>query len=374
MIPGKFVQSLLGYSCFVPNPLPPSDLKLSVSTLRLIEETTHALGKVDACRSILPNPDLLKFASLQLEAIASSTIENTVASAEEVILFQATHHAGREQVREVSNYGKALEQGVDLLAQRPISVNLLLEIHETLLLGVRGAVYGGKFKIGQNYIAQSKIDPIEKATFVPPPPEMTPQLMADLEKYINLNETEPKLVQIALTHYQFETIHPFADGNGRVGRLLIVLQLMQSGLVSAPLLYPSVYFEKTRDEYYTRLQTLRETADWEGWIKYFVEGLKYSAGLTISMVEAIHKVQRELRGRFREVRRQASLGRVLEAFCERPVMSVQAVSDMARVSFVTAQSAIKELEEEGILREMTGQKRSRLYSCTPILDVLFADN
>lgn len=372
MTPGRIAFSQLGYPCFFPDPLPPKNLALSTSTHRLIEKTVHALGKVDACRSLLPNPDLLKFASLQLESIASSTIENTIASAEEVILFRATQHAHREQVREVANYGAALELGVSLLEIRPISVNLLLKIHQELLSGVRGAVYGGRFKTAQNYIASSKSDSIERATFVPPPPEVTQDLMADLEKYINLNETEPKLVQIALTHYQFETIHPFADGNGRVGRLLIVLQLMQSGLITAPLLYPSVYFERTREQYYSKLQALRETGCWEDWIRYFVEGLLDSAEQTLTLVQAIQAIQIELRKKVREIRRQASLERVLEAFCEMPTMKAQDVANRAAVSFATAQSAIRELEKEGILREITGNKRSRIYACAPIMKVLFS--
>ncbi|MBV6458372.1 MAG: hypothetical protein HONBIEJF_01499 [Fimbriimonadaceae bacterium] len=366
------MTSIQGHKCFVPNPLPPKELHLSRRTQVLIEETTHALGRVDACRSLLPNPDLLQYASLRIEAIASSTIENTVASPDELVLFEVTKKTDRGQVREVANYGIALDEGVNLLKRLPISVNLLLKVHETLMRGVRGEVYGGRLKLAQNYIAPSKADPIERATYVPPSPADTPSLMSDLERYINLDPAEPKVVQVALAHYQFETIHPFADGNGRVGRLLIVLHLIQLGLLSAPLLYPSVYFERTRDQYYEELQRLRETGDWEAWIGYFVEGLREQAQHTLDLVAAIRAVQASLRAKAAGVRRHASMLRVLEAFMQNPVLSTRDAAIAAGLSFATAQSAIDGLGALGIVREVTGKRRGRIYICRPLVDTIFA--
>lgn len=370
--PGKTVRSLQGHPCFVPDPLPPPALSLSVATSRLIEDTTHALGRVDACRSLLPNPDLLQYASLRIEAIASSTIENTVASPEELVLYEVTKQTDREQVREVANYGRALDEGVRLLGGRPISVNLILRVHEVLMEGVRGAVYGGKLKTSQNYIAPRRSDPIEKATYVPPSPADTPDLMANLERYINLDPIEPRLVQVALAHYQFETIHPFADGNGRVGRLLIMLHLIQLGLLSAPLLYPSVYFERTRDQYYDELQSLRLTGDWEKWIQYFVTGLHEQAQHTLSLVGSIQTLQQFLRERVASVRRHASMARVLDAYLQQPVLTPRDASRLSGLSFATAQSAIDGLTSLDILREVSGRRRGRIYVCKPLMDTLFA--
>ncbi len=366
------MTSIQGHPCFVPHPLPPKNLSLTPTVSRLIEETTHALGRVDACRSLLPNPDLLQYASLRIEAMASSTIENTVASPDELVLYEVTKKTDREQVREVANYGAALNEGLKLLEERPISINLILRVHEVLLLGVRGAVYGGRLKVAQNYIAPRRTDPIELATYVPPSPEDTPRLMSDLEKYINLAPLEPKVVQIALTHYQFETIHPFADGNGRVGRLLIVLQLIQLGLLSAPMLYPSAYFERTRDQYYLELQALRDTGRWEAWIRYFVEGLREQAQHTLDLVASIQSVQNELRQRISGIRRHASMARVLDEFLAEPVLTTTTVSKKSGLSFGTSQKAVGDLAAIGILREFTGKMRGRVYVCQPLMDTLFA--
>lgn len=371
MIPGRYVKSLAGHRCFIPDELPPTSLVLSKSVQRLVEDTTHALGKVDICRNLVPNPGLLNFASLNIEAMASSTIENTIASADELMLFQATQRADREEVREVANYGTALQLGVQILKERPLSVNLFLNVHEALLSGVRGHNHGGRIKTHQNYIAPKRTDPIEKATYVPPPPEATLELLGNLEKYINLDPAESKVVQVALAHYQFETIHPFADGNGRVGRLLIVLQLMQLGLISAPMIYPSVYFEETRSDYYALLQSTRQTADWNAWIAYFVLGLKTAAERTLQLVETVRRVQMDIHARPRDVRRKASVDHVIDVFLEFPIRSIQDLADGARISFGTAQRAAEELEQEGLLTAVKGKRNKRVYQCQPIIDAIF---
>jgi Fic family protein len=358
----------------VPEPLPPAHLLLAPKTHRLIEETTHALAKVDACRSVLSNPELLHYASLRMEAIASSTIENTVASPDELALFEVTKKAGRAQVREVANYGVALIEGVRMLSTRPISVNLLLDVHEILMMGVRGEEHGGRLKTFQNYIAARRSDPIELATFVPPSPVDTPSMMSDLERYINVDPAEPRVVQVALAHYQFETIHPFADGNGRVGRLLIVLHLIQLGLLSSPLLYPSAYFERTRDQYYDELQRLRRDGEWERWIIYFVEGLRQQAHRTLELVDAIRAVLDSLRALVASVRRHASMARVLDAFMVSPVLTAVEASESAGLSMMTTYASIRSLGELGILSEITGRRRGRAYICKPLMETLFAQS
>jgi len=238
VVPGARRRSQRGHSVFIPNILPPQ-LDLSVETERLIEDATHLLGQVEMCRTLLPNADLLIYSSLQREALASSTIEGTIASADELVRYQALQHSEREAVREVANYGYALEWGVEQLVSRPPGTVLILGLHERLLHRVRGESQAGRFKEQQNYIGTHPEKAIEDAIFVPPAPENIDALVRDLERYINLENHEARVVQCALVHYQFETIHPFHDGNGRVGRLLIILQMIQLNLLSAPLIYPS---------------------------------------------------------------------------------------------------------------------------------------
>lgn len=370
LIPGAYQRSLLGHRTFIPDPLPPK-LVLPTRTQKLHGEAMYHIGKVEQCRALLPNSDLLIFSSLQKEAIASSTIEGTVASSDELMLFQAGQINQREQVREVSNYASALEIGRDLLKVRPISLNLILQLHEILMSGVRGAGSAGRLKDTQNYIGSRLGDGIENAVFVPSPPEACQELLSLLEKYINGNNDEPQLVQCALTHYQFETIHPFADGNGRVGRLLVILQLIQLGMLTEPLIYPSVYFERTRSDYYKLLQAVRDEGDWVPWIDYFLQGLIDQSSETIKLTEVIRNLAAQLRTEILSIRSQASVTRVLDAFFHYPIRNIREIQLFAGVSQNTAQKAVDILMERGILYEITGKKKSRAYGCRPIFSAIF---
>jgi Fic family protein len=324
------------------------------------------------CRTLLPNADLLTYSSLRCEALASSTIEGTIASPDELVRFEVSKSSDREAVREVANYAHALEWGVEQLDRLPIVSRLILGLHERLMSGVRGASNAGRFKEHQNWIGSYPNAPIEDAVFVPCAPEDTLNLMCLLERYLNLESGEPKLVQCALVHYQFETIHPFGDGNGRVGRLLIVLQLIQLGLLSAPLIYPSVYFERNRDEYYRLLQEVRKQGMWNEWIEFFVRGVQQQCFETIKFMQSILQLREELHQAIGNVRRRASLLAVLDAFFHDPTLSVQKIEDQANIAYHTARSALDDLEQRGMVREITGRKRRRVYACIPVLEAIFS--
>ena len=368
--PGHYKAGLQGHRSFVPDPLPPR-LSLPASVDRLIEEATHLLGQVEMCRTLLPNADLLIYSSLQREALSSSTIEGTIATPDELVLFQVSDYTERTAVREVANYADALAWGVAQLATRPIATVLILGLHERLLHGVRGASTAGRFKDRQNYIGSHPLDTIERAVFVPPAPDDVTGLMAALERYINLESAEPRVVQCALTHYQFETIHPFNDGNGRVGRLLIILQMIQLGLLSAPLIYPSVYFERTRAEYYQRLQDVREQAAWNDWIEYFTRGIREQCAETIAFTRTILSLRQRLHQDVAQVRRRAALGAVLDAFFQAPVLSIRQIGEEAHMAFNSVQAALAELEHLGLVYEVTGKQRGRVFACRPVLDAVY---
>ncbi len=322
-------------------------------------------------KAMLPNADVLTYASFRSEAIASSTIEDTVASPDELALFESGFGSNRDEVREVQNYRIALEAGVEAIRTREISSALIRELHQTLLSGVRGQAEAGAFKTRQNFIGRRPGDPIERAIFVPPPPERTPELVRDLCDYISSPAREPRLVQIALTHYQFETIHPFGDGNGRVGRLLIPLQLIRTGLLEDALVYPSAYFERTRDEYYAGLQRVRTEGDWEGWIAYFLDALDHQAREAASLATLLLRLQETLRARALPLARGGATARALEAFFARPAMTIVALQAELGVSYNTAAVAIRHLEGMDMVRAIGSGGRRRLYICGPIYDLLF---
>jgi len=370
LTPGEYRRSSGGYDVFIPAPLPPA-LKLGRATLAAIEEATHLLGQVEMSRALLPNPELLIYGSLQREAIASSTIEGTVASPDELVLFQAVQREDTAAVREVANYAASLRWGIEQLASLPIASRLILGLHERLMSGVRGGSTAGSYRTSQNYIAPNRGVPIERALYVPPPPEMVQDLMGDLERYINSEQGEPRLVQCALAHYQFETIHPFGDGNGRVGRLIILLQLVQLGLLSAPLIHPSVYFEQSRGQYYWLLQDVRASGAWEDWIAYFVEGIAAQCRESVAFARRVLELQSALKAGIASLRRRAAAGAVLDAFLSIPVMPVSQIRDVTGLATNTVLAALEELQANGIVREMTGRQRGRVYACIAVLDAVF---
>jgi Fic family protein len=370
-VPGVWQPTPQGYEVFIPAPLPPA-VAWSVETMQAAEETTYTLGQLEMARHLLPNPRLLIYASLRREAIASSTIEGTVAAPDELLEYESLGVSEREATREVANYIHALEWGMAQLEQIPISTRLILGLHERLLQGTRGAAYAGRYKQHQNFIAPSPVvKDINQALFVPPPPDLTPQLMSELEAYMNGVNAEPKPIQCALAHYQFEAIHPFADGNGRVGRLLIVLHLMQMGLLSGPYFHPSVYFERTRDEYYARLRGVHNAGDWEGWTRYFLQALTHQARAAMGFVETLRQLITHLQQQVASVRRRASAQAVLECFFVEPVRSPAEIARATGLSHHSVLNALRTLEELAIVRELTGRQKRLRYQCTPLVRAIF---
>ncbi|MCS6919182.1 MAG: Fic family protein [Fimbriimonadales bacterium] len=370
-VPGVWQPTPHGYSVFIPNPLPPT-VAWSAETLRAADDVTYTLGQLEMARHLLPNPRLLIYASLRREAIASSTIEGTVAAPDELLEYEALGISEREATREVANYIHALEWGVSQLNQIPISTRLILGLHERLLRDTRGAAYAGRYKQHQNFIAPSPlVRDISQAIFVPPPPDLTPHLMSQLESYMNALNAEPKPIQCALAHYQFEVIHPFADGNGRVGRLLILLHLIQMGLLSGPYFHPSVYFERTRDEYYTRLRGVHNAGDWEGWTRYFLQAISHQAHAALGFVEVLRELVVQLQQQVASIRRRASTQAVLECFFVEPVRSPAAITRETGLSHHSVLNALRTLEELGIVRELTGRQKRLRYQCTPLVRAIF---
>lgn len=367
---GTYIKSFSGYKTYIPKHLPPK-LELAPATLRRIDEANYLLGRVETCRDLLPNASLLIYSSLQREAIASSTIEGTIASPDELVRFQASHHTERAAVREVDNYGKALEWGFQQLSERDITTNLICSLHGILLDEVRGEENAGCFKARQNAIGKRFDDKIEDAIFVPCPPERVEELMEGLQKYLTSDNVEAKVVQCALVHYQFETIHPFSDGNGRVGRLLIVLHMINLRLLSAPLIYPSVFFEQTKNDYCARLQAVRDQDDWEGWISYFAFATIQACEDTLRFTRTVIDLQRYLHSQVADIRRRASCGEVLNVFFEEPVLSVKQICERVRISHKTAQSALGELINRDLVYEVTQKEKGRIYACRPILQAIF---
>lgn len=376
-VPGYYKRSLQGHRTFIPDPLPPN-IELTPAVSRSVEKATHLLGQVEMCRTLLPNSELLIYSSLRREALASSTIEGTIASPDELVRYQASNYqeraSERSAVREVANYSVALETGCEQIKTLPIASRLILNLHEILLHDVRGGFNAGRYKDRQNRIGSDPSEPFEAAVFVPPAPEDTVKLMADLERYINSENNEAQVVQCALTHYQFETIHPFNDGNGRVGRLLIILQLMQLGLLSAPLVYPSVYFERTRQEYYQRLQDVREKSAWNEWIEYFAKGIQYSCSDTLAFTQVILQLRKELQERISSVRKRASLGEVMNVFFYDPIRTMPEIGEQTHLAPNTIQSALNALKEMGFVYEVSHRQRNRVYACAPILDAIYKDH
>jgi Fic family protein len=363
-----------GSHAYIPDDLPPK-LELSSSVRALLEEATHLLGQVDMCQALVPNRDLLVYSSLQREAIASSTIEGTITTPDELVLFQAGQQQSNATTREVANYAVALEWGLAQLKDLPICTRLILGLHERLMDGVRGDVSAGQFKTHQNYIGDNHLTPIESATFVPAPPGRVRDLISALERYINNQDNEePRVVQCALAHHQFETIHPFRDGNGRVGRLLIILHLIQLGLLKHALIHPSVYFERTRSEYYRLLQDVHERGAWADWVRYFATGVVQQCNETISFTQTIMKLQErmreELSARDVDIRRHAAIQAVLDSFFHMPMLNINQVVERTGLSYNAAKRGLDFLAERKVLTPIA-DTRPRAFMCPAILRAIF---
>ena len=351
-------------SAFVPAPLPPKPpVVLDGSLQKALESAVLALGRLDGVAKLLPDEELFLYAYVRKEAVLSSQIEGTQSSLSDLLLFELEQAPGvpLEDVREVSNYVAALEHGLRRLREGfPLSNRLIREIHGVLMASGRGSEKNhGEFRRSQNWIGGTRPG---NAVFVPPPHTEVPDCMTALERFLH-SEEQSALLKAGLAHVQFETIHPFLDGNGRVGRLLISLLLCHAGMLRQPLLYLSLYLKQHRETYYDLLNQVRRTGDWEAWLAFFLEGVVRTAEGAVETGERLSLMFDNDANKIEEVggRRAGSALRVHEALMSQPILSVPAASRLTRLSFRTAASAMELLANEGIAREITGKRRDRLF-------------
>jgi Fic family protein len=351
---------------FLPNPLPPTPaLTLEAPVQQRLESALLALGRLDGVSTLLPDKALFLYAYVRKEAVLSSQIEGTQSSLSDLLLFELDEAPGvpLDDVVEVSNYVAALEHGlVRLRAGLPLSNRLIREIHGVLLSRGRGSERDpGEFRHSQNWIGGSRSG---NAIFVPPPHTAVPDCMAALERFLHAEDDGlPVLVRAGLAHVQFETIHPFLDGNGRVGRLLITFLLCHAGVLREPLLYLSLYFKQNRAEYYELLNRVRREGDWEAWLAFFLEGVRVTADGAVTTAQRLVELFRQDRLRIEpKGRRAGSALRVHEVLKARPITSMAEVCRTTGLSFPASSSAMDLLVELAIARELTGKRRNRLFS------------
>lgn len=359
---------------FVPAPLPPKPaLVLDGSLQQLFESAVLALGRLDGVTTLLSDKTLFLYTCVRKEAVLSSQIEGTQSSLSDLLLFELDEIPGvpLDDVREVSNYVTALEHGLRRLNEGfPLSNRLIREIHEVLLSRGRGSSKDpGQFRRSQNWVGGVRPG---NAVFVPPPHTAVPDCMTALERFLHAGNDElPTLLRAGLAHVQFETIHPFLDGNGRVGRLLVTLLLCHAGVLREPLLYLSLYLKEHRDNYYELLNQVRRTGDWEAWLTFFLEGVKQTAEGAVSTAYRLSLMFQEDRSLIETTgRRAGSALRIYEAIKTQPILSLSAARRRSKLSFPTASSAMEVLVEHKIAREITGKHRGRLFVYNRYLSIL----
>lgn len=360
------MQQPTGYRAFVPEGLPPAPaIRLSGSLQAALSRADQALGRLDGSVQTLPNPDLFVLMYVRKEAVLSSQIEGTQSSLNDLLEAEAKIlRAERPQdVEEVINYVGAMNHGLDRLSTLPVSVRLICEIHERLLRGVRGQhCQPGEIRRTQNWIGPGGAG-IAEATFVPPPPHMVAGALSELERFLHADDELPTLIKVGLAHAQFETIHPFLDGNGRVGRLLITFLLCERQVLTAPVLYLSHYLKSRRSDYYERLQRVRDAGEWEEWLEFFVSGISEVAEEATQTARNIVTLRESHRALITEkFGRVAGKGcRLLEQLYRRPIVQVKDVKEMLDESYQTANNLVARFVEHGLLVEATDQARNRRF-------------
>jgi Fic family protein len=358
-----------GYLAFVPPPLPP-DLHLNGELIKRLSAADRAIGELAGVGRTLPNPEILTAPIVRREAVLSSRIEGTRASLDQLALFELEASAESDgDVREVYNYVAALARVLAPDRRLPLSLPLLLEAHDTLLTGVRGGhATPGEFRRSQNWIGPPG-SVINNATYVPPPHERLWECLGPLEKYLHAEHTLPPLATIGLVHYQFEAIHPFIDGNGRVGRLLIILLLIEWNILPAPLLDLSAYIEPRRDEYYARLLAVSTHGDWAGWLGFFLEAVAEQAVDAVGRARALQRLREEYRARVTTARASSLLPHLVDALFMTPALTIGRAQHVLRVSRRAATLNVQRLVDIGILAEARIGRR-RFFLAREIIEVV----
>lgn len=357
---GRYLRQPTGYRAFLPAPLPPEPpIQMTGELQVLLSKADRALGRLDGSVQTLPNPDLFVFMYVRKEAVLSSQIEGTQSSLQDLLAAEADlfdRDTRSRDVDEVINYVAAMNYGLGRLAELPVSVRLIREIHQRLLTGVRGSRRTpGELRRSQNWIGPAG-SLLSDAIFVPPPPDAVPAALQELEQFLHRQDDIPILIKIGLAHAQFETIHPFLDGNGRVGRLLITFLLMEREVLQKPVLYLSHYFKRHRQAYYEHLQAVRDTGDWERWLAFFLRGVDEVSAEAAQTAGRILALREDHRAAITEqLGRAAGNGhRVLETLFDRPIVSVKDVQSAIGTTYAAANSLVARMVDVGILREITG--------------------
>lgn len=375
---GQYVQQPAGYRAFIPNPLPPDpNVVISPDMQVLLSQADRALGRLDGSIQTLPHPDLFVFMYVRKEAVLSSQIEGTQSSLQDVLAAEARilDPDRPRDVDEVVNYVRAMNHGLERLKELPVSVRLIREIHAELLNGVRGQhLTPGEIRRSQNWIGPGGCA-LNEATFVPPPPHEVAQHLGDLETFLQSEPPLPTLIRIGLAHAQFETIHPFLDGNGRVGRLLIAFLLCEQKILQKPVLYLSYYFKQHRQEYYDRLQSIRDQGTWEDWLSFFLLGVIEVSKQATETARRVLLLRETHRSKITDTfGRAAGNGhRVLEHLYKNPIVSVNDVQERIGTTYTAANALVSKFVASGILHEVTGQTRNRKFMYQSYIDLFRED-
>jgi len=369
VIPGRRVRVPSGYTAFVPDSLPPL-LQWTPVLVRALSDADRLVGRLAGEGGRLPNPHLLMRPFVRREAVLSSRIEGTQATLGELLAAEAGAAVERSpaDLREVGNYVTALEFGVRRLKKLPLSLRLIRELHAKLMTGVRGnQATPGEFRRSQNWIGSAGCT-LMNATYVPPPPGEMTACLEQWETFLH-DRSLPPLAQVALAHYQFEAIHPFLDGNGRVGRLLITLFLVERGILPTPLLYLSAFFEATRRDYYDRLLSVSIRGEWSAWVEYFLNGVARQAEDALSRAERINGLLVKWREAVSGATSKNPLT-LVDMLAANPYLTIKRAAKRLGVAFTTAQRAVERLESLAIVKKISKAKRDRVYCAKSILDIL----
>jgi Fic family protein len=369
---GRVIHTQKGYWAFVPNPLPP-DLHWSLAVVSALSEADRDLSRLNTLAGAFPFNRTLIMPFVRQEAVLSSRIEGTRASLVDLYAYEAGQLSFLEpagDAQEVFNYAQALEYGLERVKTLPVSLRLIRELHGRLMQNVRGGLLTpGEFRRSQNWIGPAG-STLENATYVPPPVDEMLTALDAMEKFIHAPSQFPALVRTALLHYQFEAIHPFMDGNGRMGRLLIILLLHEWHVLAQPFLNLSMYFEARRQEYYARLLDVSKNGAWEEWLLFFLTGIGTQAINDAVRLESLLSLRVDYLEKIRAGRRQERLEQVLDLVFQRPVLNIRQVEAALCIPYMTAERCIERMVKVGILCEITGKARNRIYRADEILAVI----
>ena len=369
---GQAILTPKGYYAFLPAPLPPN-LDWSSLLVTVLSEAERDLSRLATLAGAFPFPRLLIQPFMRREAVLSSRIEGTRATLAELYTYESAQLSFLEpdsDVREVHNYVAALDYGLERLKTLPISLRLIRELHEKLMQGVRGGnLTPGEFRRTQNWIGPAG-STIMTATYVPPPVDEMNQALSDLEKFIHTSTNVPVLARAAMIHYQFEAIHPFLDGNGRVGRLLLALLLAEWNILPQPLLNLSVYFEHYRQEYYDHLLIVSQRGDWEAWLRFFLRGVSAQSKDSITRMERLGAIRSKYQPLVDAEKNSERMAAVVDFLFGRPIFNAKQLAEGLNIPFKTSRQYIEKLVQAGILREITGYARNQIYRADEIFNAI----